>query len=338
MVPDHTDEPNRGNGLVPARRFVSDKGRPGVSSSGPKRNSQKDPSPRRGEGDDWLAMASAWGKLRARHPFPRPCGERVAEGRVRGLFILLGLPRGMPGTPNDPRRRREAVGTQAYLIRYGVMGHVGRFWALPECGDPLERGQVVVIQTDRGVELGEVLIGLDESPPPAERQRVFRRAGPEDLDRSHRAEALRPDRFALCQRVLQEGDWPWQLIDVEPLLDDRSTVLHYLGPPQLDAASLRARFRMTCDFDVVLETVGGGLESQTQEETSHLAGATGGCGTCGCSDGGCGTRAGQQPAEAGIASESDAHGCAATPHSGCASCGISRLRAARTDRRDSSAT
>ncbi len=48
----------------------------------------------------------------------------------------------------------------AYLVRYGLMGHVGRFpldlGARLEA--KIERGQAVVILTDRGVELGEVLV------------------------------------------------------------------------------------------------------------------------------------------------------------------------------------
>src|SRR5271156_5341123 len=54
-----------------------------------------------------------------------------------------------------------AVGEKSYLIRYGVMSHVGRFPVLPTCDRSLERGQLVVIQTDRGLELGEVLIATD---------------------------------------------------------------------------------------------------------------------------------------------------------------------------------
>ncbi len=84
-------------------------------------------------------------------------------------------------------RRGRAVGEPAYLIRYGVMGYVGRFRASPDGIGPLERGQSVVIQTDRGVELGEVLIPLDEAGDSrVGEQRVLRAAGPDDLDRSRR--------------------------------------------------------------------------------------------------------------------------------------------------------
>ena len=67
------------------------------------------------------------------------------------------------------------MGEKSYLIRYGVMSHVGRFPALPTCDHSLERGQLVVIQTDRGLELGEVLIATDgKAAPPGNRPTTLR--------------------------------------------------------------------------------------------------------------------------------------------------------------------
>ena len=209
------------------------------------------------------------------------------------------------------------MGDPAYLIRYGVMGYVGRFRVSPECGGPLDRGQTVVIQSERGVELGEVLVPLDEAGAAraADRQRVIRPAGPEDLDRSRRAEASRADRFATCCRVLEEEGWPWDLVDVEPLLEDGATVIQYLGPHHIDVAAIRARFRMTCDLDVVLEPVG------TDDEAHETAG---GCGSGGCGSGGCGSESSTE-AKADTAGS----GCGSSPHGGCASCGLSRTAATR---------
>src|SRR4051794_14025986 len=110
----------------------------------------------------------------------------------------------------------------AYLVRYGLMHHVGRFLAET---DAYDRGQVVVVRSRRGTELGEVLLPL--APPegaaphagvsPA---RVLRAAGPDDLEAARRAERARAERFSACDRVFQDGVWPLQLVDVEPLLDD----------------------------------------------------------------------------------------------------------------------
>jgi hypothetical protein len=224
----------------------------------------------------------------------------------------------------------------AYLIRYGVMGYVARFRASPECDGPLGRGQPVVIRTDRGIELGEVLVVLDEpgSAPPVDQRGVLRPAGRDDLARSRHAESIRADRFALCQRVLREGDWPWELVDVEPMLDDGATVLHYLGPHRLDSATLRARFRMTCDFDVVLEPVGvdPGADAAWDDD-SHGDHDRGGCGHCG--PGGCGSGPARErdEGEPDGGSATAAKGCGTSAHSGCASCGIGRLLAARDGRK-----
>jgi hypothetical protein len=254
---------------------------------------------------------------------------------------------------DNPASRGGAVGEKSYLIRYGVMSHVGRFPALPTCDRSLERGQLVVIQTDRGLELGEVLIATDAKPThpvtgtdAAQAGRagddpmplvspssphVLRAADDDDLSRSRSALADRASRFSLCQRILDEGNWPWELVDVEPLLDGRSTVLHYLGPHQLDVASLRARFRVECAMDVVLEPVGPDVGPEFSEEDAHPDDA-GGCGSCGCGEGGgCGKTNGAvaEPASHGHKAETAVTACAPTSHSGCSSCGIGRLLADR---------
>jgi hypothetical protein len=243
------------------------------------------------------------------------------------------------------------VGEHTYLIRYGVMSQVGRFTALAECDAPFERGQVVVIRSDRGLELGEVLI-RDASPMPArsngddlparlvgedstraptvDRPHVLRLAGPEDLAGSERAQRTRAGRFTLCQRLLEEANWPWELIDVEPLLDGQATVLHYLGPQHLDVASLRAQFRVACDLDVVFEPAGTDVEADESHEHAHQEDGQTGCGSCDCgAGGGCGNARAPSEEQGAPAAASGTNGSTAARHDGCASCGISQLLAAR---------
>jgi hypothetical protein len=200
---------------------------------------------------------------------------------------------------------------RSYLIRYGLMGQVGRFAADPDL--VFERGQEVVIRSHRGTELGEVLIeGPERSPaevPPAGTARVLRAAGAEDLECARRNEQGRADRFATCQRVFEGGVWPIDLIDVEPLLDDGRTVLHYLGPHHLDVAGVLAAFRAATDFDVMLQPVG--------RDVPDVAGASDpvddqGCDSGGCGSGGCGSCGGSDAA-----------------HDACSSCGIRKLLASR---------
>ena len=180
----------------------------------------------------------------------------------------------------------------AYLVRYGLARTLGRFEGT---SDSLVRGQTVVIRTHRGTELGEV---VSEAPPVLEQTSastplpILRLAGLDDLERARTIERLRFEHFETCQAVFAGGAWPLDLIDAEPLLDDRRTVLHYLGPHRLDTSGLVAAFRDLCGLDVVLEPVGRDVpdaepEPEPDAEPDH------GCGSCGSqSGGGCGTGGG----------------------------------------------
>jgi hypothetical protein len=172
-----------------------------------------------------------------------------------------------------------------YLIRYGLMRHVS---ALATEAGPLERGQMVVIHSPRGTELGEVLAPAPLSLAPLADASVVRPAGTNDLARAQGAEADRPRRLAACEGLFGQGVWPLTILDVEPLLDDHRTVVYYLGPHRLESAGLRQVVRETLGLDIVLEPVG------RDEPEATGCGTT--CGAQGCGGGGCGT-------------DGDAHGC-----------------------------
>ena len=207
---------------------------------------------------------------------------------------------------------------RSYLIRYGLMGQIGRFAADP--GISFRRGESVVIRSHRGTELGEVLIeerdpttipnpdaALPGAAIPAlETARILRPAAADDLERAQAASHERDHRFRVCQRLFQGGVWPVELIDVEPLLDEQRTVLHYLGPHRLDVAGVLAAFRAETALDVMLQPVGRDIPEETTVEESD------GCGTCGT--GGCGSGGGCGASSAG---------------GGCGDCGVQKLLASR---------
>ncbi len=188
-----------------------------------------------------------------------------------------------------------------YLVRYGSMAHVGRFHFSDETGNGgvLERGAAVVIRTERGAELGEVLArhwethnsltdnALDQDQIVSGEQHavILRRATGADEAGARAAQALQVSRFAECERILREADWPGELIEVEMLLDGGTAVLHYVAFEEFDAGVLRARFRVMCDLDVVMERVGGDLVAAEVEPGSDPD-ASGGCSSGGCSTGG----------------------------------------------------
>ena len=217
------------------------------------------------------------------------------------------------GAIGEPRVNGEVGMELSYLIRYGLWHQVGRF---ASDSPDLARGETVVVRSHRGTELGEVLIKV-ELPPgnasSADTARVLRAANRDDLERARQLELERPGRFDLCQRIIQDREEALELIDVEPLLDDRRTVLHYLGPHQLDVAGLLATLHSTCNIDGLLEPVGRDV-SDDQETSNEDRGQS--CGHCGSGGGGCGSNSGCS------ASSNSAHG-------GCSDCGIKRVLASR---------
>jgi hypothetical protein len=233
------------------------------------------------------------------------------------------------------------VGEETYLVRYGVMAHVGRFFRSLDGGTPFQRGQLVVVETERGVELGEVLARVEATSKPARsqdhgRDHLDASDDSADLPRRLKAQVLRPatsdeiarletaaqDRFdhlELCQRALQQFNWPWEVIDVETLLDDRTLVLHYLGPVEVDSAAIRAWFRTAHDRDAIFEPVGNAASSQPAKD-AFGASSGHGCGENGCGHGGC-----DSGVEGGYSSvEVSGRTCGTSDHSGCSSCGIMR--------------
>lgn len=241
-----------------------------------------------------------------------------------------------------------------YLIRYGLMGHVGKFAHDPALDFVLDRGQAVVIRTDRGEEVGEVLVPVGVAASAAKDDdagRVNRHAaassersaGPgllrpasaQDLEDARRSEQLRSERYQVCQRICGEQSWPLEVIDVEPLLDQKTTVVHYLGPRDLDLALLRAQIRRSCDFDIIFEPVGS--DHGTASDAEDSAPATkrgGGCGDCDCSGGKCGTGSVDTSAhlrtEKSTVAETRSGGCGSSSHSGgCSSCGIAEWKSGK---------
>ena len=105
--------------------------------------------------------------------------------------------------------------------------------------------------------------------------------------RAQQAKELPPIRFLMCQGVVDENGWPWELLDLKTLLDGETIVLHYLGPHELGAASLGSRFRGACKLHDALETVGIDVSLDHSRALDVRHGCSRGCGSSGLGSGGC---------------------------------------------------
>lgn len=178
--------------------------------------------------------------------------------------------------PEKTPAATDSDGIHRYLIRYAAPGWVGLFGTVHELDCP--RGSRVVVKTDRGEELGEVLSGPEEtaaqtgdSQPTGE---VLRTASGEELaSHGERSVAILDELIEAAQTKIDAASVAAQVVDAELLFDRKTAILYYLG----EASPVLTDLRDPLSQSARLESV----------EWASLIEPTGGCGAEGCGGGGC---------------------------------------------------
>jgi cell fate regulator YaaT (PSP1 superfamily) len=127
-----------------------------------------------------------------------------------------------------------------FVIRYGQMRFLGEFVGREGYAHP--RGERVVVRTDRGIEMGEILC------PATERSALFlenpikgdilRIANYDDIDaESHLAERSKTGMVA-CREFIARRRLQMDLIDVEVILGGERMVFYYLSEKRVDFRDL----------------------------------------------------------------------------------------------------
>ena len=130
--------------------------------------------------------------------------------------------------------------TAKYIIRHGAMRFLGEFESAE--GVACARGDEVVVRSERGLEVGQVLCeataraveGLGEPT----RGRILRRLTEEDraeIDRLHEAEA---EELLTCQRFVGQRRLQMELVDVEHLFGGERIVFYFLAEKRVDFREL----------------------------------------------------------------------------------------------------
>ena len=173
-------------------------------------------------------------------------------------------------------------GVYRFLVRFGAMGWIQRFGTI----DPpaLARGDCVVVETERGTELGQLLAIEGDAGPqgealPQPTGELLRPAKPEEIA-AWRADCRVPEELLdQAQSLLDElglGQAA-QIIDGERLCDSARICLYVLGDLPENADALNQRLSAELRATVTLHT--------TAEPPAPAEG--GGCGSGGCGSGGC---------------------------------------------------
>ena len=167
-----------------------------------------------------------------------------------------------------------------HLVRYGLMGHVGRFAAVDAVRYP--RRARVVVRSQRGLEVGEVLAEPAASDGPFNPVgQILRRMSVQDDLLAARLERRRHEAFEACHALLQQSGVPAALVDVEHLFDGEGLYFYFVGDPPPQAAEITNRLAVTyeaaVEFRKFADTLAEGCGPGCGTEEAK---GQGGCASC----------------------------------------------------------
>ena len=166
-----------------------------------------------------------------------------------------------------------------HLVRLGAFGHVGRFASIDSVR--YERDSRVVLRTDRGLELGEILSLAGEIHRSRADGVIVRGMTAEDELIQARLQRHKDEAFEACSARLNQLGLPVTLMDVEHLFDGQSLFFYFLGEPSPEVETvideLAEVYEAKAQFRKFTETLASGCGPGCGTES-----ATGsGCGSCG---------------------------------------------------------
>lgn len=183
-----------------------------------------------------------------------------------------------------------------YLVRYGKTGGFGRF----RSQKPLElsRGDLVIIESHRGREIGEVIspstTNIATFLPNSTVGKIFDLLSPDD-HRPHEIQLKATQLINAANEYCIASGMDVSVMDAEVLLDEKHAVIHLATNPVIDLRELISNLSDRFKLHIYVENLS---QNQTNEEApanncGKSCGSTncdskqGDCGSC--ESGGCGT-------------------------------------------------
>ena len=102
-------------------------------------------------------------------------------------------------------------------------------------------GDFVVVETSRGVELGEVITGareVEDDQIVAPLKQVIRVATAEDIRRAEFNEGREKDAFKVCQERIAQHKLEMKLVDVEYTFDGSKIIFYFTANGRIDFREL----------------------------------------------------------------------------------------------------
>jgi cell fate regulator YaaT (PSP1 superfamily) len=127
-----------------------------------------------------------------------------------------------------------------YIVRHGAMRFLGEFE--PTAEESYGQGADVVLRSDRGLEVGQVLCeatsrALEMISEPT-RGQIIRCLSGEDRDAIGRLVEQSKKEFAACLEFIEQRQLPMALVDIEHLFGGERIVFYFLADKRVDFREL----------------------------------------------------------------------------------------------------
>ena len=147
-------------------------------------------------------------------------------------------------TPHDLTRMNSAAtalpAPPKYLVRHGVMRYIGEYAAPP--GDGVRRRDAVIVRTERGQEVGEVLCPATPQAvaalPDPTRGEIIRVAAPEDRAKIAHLKEVEKKQFAVGEQLVVKHRLAMQLVEIEHLFGGERVIFYFLSEQRVDFREL----------------------------------------------------------------------------------------------------
>ena len=117
----------------------------------------------------------------------------------------------------------------------------GKIYYFDPAGLDIEKGNFVVVETARGIEFGECVIGLkeiNENDVIAPLKSVLRVATHNDIEKHNQNKEKEKDAFSICLKKIAEHKLTMKLIDVEYTFDNNKVIFYFTADGRVDFREL----------------------------------------------------------------------------------------------------
>lgn len=117
----------------------------------------------------------------------------------------------------------------------------GKIYYFDPAGLDIEKGNFVVVETARGIEFGECVIGLkeiNENDVIAPLKSVLRVATEADMEKHNQNKEKEKDAFDICLKKISEHKLNMKLIDVEYTFDNNKVIFYFTADGRVDFREL----------------------------------------------------------------------------------------------------